>query len=236
MDNIAVIKKVKFINNELNKVTETIIEANNGVQKNMYVIARSLAYAYSRNLFEDDGFKNVSEYANMVFGYKKSRTYTLVKIGLDFVNENNESTLPHESGRDFTITQIEKMLPMAKKKNELVAMIEDGVIYPGMSCKEIEGIVKSVNGKDKIDKVNKDEDIEDSQECEIEEDKEYYVTTKKDGNFTDLGIMYKSYFLDYLDSIDYDYRYIVEVEDGIKVFCEYGMDIFVIIAKNKVEE
>ena len=98
MDNIAVIKKVKFINDELNKVTETIIEANNGVQKNMYAIARSLAYAYSRNLFEDDGFKNVSEYANMVFGYKKSTTYTLVKIGLDFVNENNESTLPHECG------------------------------------------------------------------------------------------------------------------------------------------
>lgn len=137
--------QVTFTNEELTKATERIFAVGTKIQKNLYEIAYILNKVNEKKLYEDDGFKNCAQYAMDTFGFKKTMAYTLVKIGKDFTSSKHESLLPHDKGNDFTVTQVEKMLPL-KDKEKITELVENGTLTPEMSAKEISEKVKEIKG------------------------------------------------------------------------------------------
>lgn len=130
-----------FNNKKLNTASKKIAKIGTTVRKNLFELGAVLSEVNENELYIDDGFKNVAEYAEKTFGIKKSTTYNLVRIGSEFTAPELESNLPHDEGNDFTTTQIVKIFPI-KEHNKIVELVEAEKITPDMSCKEIEKAVK----------------------------------------------------------------------------------------------
>lgn len=134
--------QVTFINEDLNKATQKIFTVGSRIQKNLYEIAYILAKVEERELYTEDGFKNTAEYAQKTFGFKKTMAYSLLKIGKDFTTSKHESILPHEKGNDFSVTQVEKCLPL-KDPEKVIELVVAEEITPEMSAKEISQVIKT---------------------------------------------------------------------------------------------
>ena len=102
------------------------------------------------------------------FGFKSSRSYSLLTIGQKWTEEVLDKQ-GHVTGHvaiidpNFSTTQIEKMLPAGKDKAK--ELYEAGVIRPEMSAKEIEKAIKeALNPKEE-----EAEELETVEEPEAEE-------------------------------------------------------------------
>ena len=141
--------QVIFVNKDLNKATNEIFKLGETIKNNLYNVAYIMAAVETTECFKDDGFNNVHEWAMKTFGFKKSASYTLLKIGKEYTREIKNpkngkisgyaSNLIYD-GDDFTTTQIEKMLPLGHKV--ALELVDTGIIKPEMSCREIGTIVK----------------------------------------------------------------------------------------------
>lgn len=153
-------------NKKLAQATTRIYKLGEKVRTNLYQIAQELVKIDDNALYEDDGFKNVHEYAEAVLGIKKTFSHNLVRIGREYTSpELPGSNLPHDD-QDYTVTQVQMMLPVPR--DEVVEIIEAGEITPDMTCREISKVIKDYkNSKDGED----GEDSEDSED-ESEESKE----------------------------------------------------------------
>lgn len=148
---IVVNQKVEIGNPELKKVTTEIRKASANVIGNTFKISALLAKVANENLFIEDDFTDVFDYAKQCFGLEKTSTYNLIRTGNDFIeavkrgNITSYETLLTHGEKDYSISQIFKMLPLGiEKAKELTA---DGVIDESMSCRQIEKIVKeNTNG------------------------------------------------------------------------------------------
>lgn len=145
-----------FANKELNTATRNIFKIGETVRKCAFGTAVIMAHVDETECYKEDGFNTVHEWAMKTFGFKKSASYTLLKIGHEYVEEirNAKGTvtgyksnlLPDGSERDFTTTQIEKMLPV---EHEIaLELVTSGEITPEMTCKEIEKVIKKVRKGD----------------------------------------------------------------------------------------
>lgn len=149
MENTIIARNYKFENRELTKATVAISKATENAAKSLLKIASIMAEVEARALYADD-FKNIAEYGNRVFGYKKSAVYNMVRIGRDYIDpETGKSVLALENGQDFTFNQLTRLLPLPSVDvaEELVA---DEVITPEMTLREIEKAVKEYNHKDDV--------------------------------------------------------------------------------------
>lgn len=164
-----------YKNEELNKATRSILEVSVLMRRCSYAVAATIAKVDKLELYKSDGFNNVHEWTEAAFGFKKSSSYTLLKIGNNymamhdattgkFVEPGSKNKYKEEYGSnliegpsDFTISQIEKMLPL--KEDKIRSLISEGVITPYMSCKEIGDVVK---------RFKKSNQTEDSKKSEIE--------------------------------------------------------------------
>lgn len=138
MENTITVKEIK--NATLRKATERITKCTHAIATNAYTIAAILAKIDETECYTEDGFKNVAEYTEAIFGMKKTATYEYIKIGREYV-ENNHSNLPHED-IDFTHKQVAAMLPL-KNRDRAVELIEDGTITVDTPVSEIKKIVKA---------------------------------------------------------------------------------------------
>lgn len=144
MEIITVNQERSFISKDLNNITHQITKIAGDIKKNYYNIAALLVRVDKEKLYEADGFTSAVDYAMQTFKLKKSAVYTMLTIGREYTNTAKlESNLPHENGKDFTATQIEKMLPLKGREN-VVAVIESGQINSDMTCKEIGEVVKGI--------------------------------------------------------------------------------------------
>ena len=154
-------QNVAINNPELKAVTTEIRKAGMNVIGNTYKIAALIARVESDELYAEDGFTDVFDYVKQCFGLEKTSAYNLIKVGREFIHEIESGkttkfeTLLTHSRRDFSISQVYKMLPLGiEKAKELTA---DGVIDVDMSCRQIEKIVKdnteptSARGKTKTE-------------------------------------------------------------------------------------
>ena len=140
----------EFTNKALRKATEQILKIGDTVRKCAFATARVIYEVNESKCYEEDGFANVHEWTEKTFGFKKSASYSLLKVGTEYVNEirNNSgkvigyksNLVPEEETEDFTTWQIIKMLPLGHEV--AVEMVEDGEITPDMAVREIEKIVK----------------------------------------------------------------------------------------------
>lgn len=137
---------VTINNAELKKITNDIRKAGANVIGNTYKIAALIAHVDETELYLEDGFVDTFDYVKQCFGLEKASAYNLIKVGREFIesiksgNTTAYQTLLTHGDKDYSISQIFKMLPLGiDKAKELTA---DGVINETMSCRQIEKIVK----------------------------------------------------------------------------------------------
>lgn len=165
---VMVVRKPEYMNKGLNEATKKIQALGDGIRKAYFTVAAIIAKVDREALYELDGFKNVHEWTEKEFGFKSSRSYSLLTIGQKWTDEVLDKR-GHVTGHvavidpNFSTTQIEKMLPAGRDKAE--ELYEAGVIRPEMSAKEIEKAIKeALNPKEE-----EAEELETVEEPETEE-------------------------------------------------------------------
>lgn len=171
---IVLNQNVSINNPELKKVTGEIRKASANVIGNTFKISALIARVDSEELFIEDGFTDVFDYAKQCFGLEKASVYNLIRVGNDFISEVKKGnitsfqTLLTHGDKDYSISQVFKMLPLGiEKAKELTS---DGVIDETMSCRQIERIVKEntdgtkARGKTKTEPKTEPDDDEDFDE------------------------------------------------------------------------
>lgn len=141
-----VVRKPEYLNKGLNEATKKIQALGDGIRKAYFTVAAIIAKVDRESLYELDGFKNVHEWTEKEFGFKSSRSYSLLTIGQKWTDEVIDKR-GHVTGHvavidpNFSTTQIEKMLPAGRDKAE--ELYEAGIIRPEMSAKDIEKAIKT---------------------------------------------------------------------------------------------
>lgn len=135
------------INNaKLKKHTQAIIDLQNANTRNNFAIAVHLKVIRDEELFADDGYTDVFDYAKKILDFSKVYVYKNIVNAEKFIevkkigkNTIYTSNLPHE-GKDFTSGQLIELQGLeydtAKK------LVEDKIITSDMTTKEIRNIVK----------------------------------------------------------------------------------------------
>ena len=141
-----------YTNKALNTATQKVYKIGETVRKCAFETAMIIAAVEASECYKEDGFNTVHEWTEAAFGFKKSASYTLLKIGKEYVREivnpkTNKVTgyasnlLPEDAEKDFTTTQIEKMLPAGHAF--AAELVERGEVTPDMTCREIGKVIKS---------------------------------------------------------------------------------------------
>ena len=161
----------KFENQSLAKATEEIIRLQKNVNESLISVAGISGEVAKSESYKDDGFKSAQEWLMNTFNYKKSTAYTMVKIGKEYVQLEMNGCLPiyktifanSETDEDFTLTQLEKLLPLGKERIEVY--LSTGDLKYSMTVKEIKEFVSAIKSLEK-----KSEETEpETEETETEE-------------------------------------------------------------------
>lgn len=156
-----------FTNRYLNTQTQKIFKKGELIGKTYNEVAKILADVSIKEAYKDDGFKSAAEYAMKTFGFKKSFAYSLIKIGENFITPSLESNIPHSAGEDFTISQMDVLLPLLKQENVTInELAEKGVITPSMTKDEIKEVVKQYTPSKTKKEPDADEVVNDDAEDE----------------------------------------------------------------------
>lgn len=188
-------QNVTINNPELKTVTNEIRKAGANVIGNTFKIAALIARVDDEELYVEDGFADVFEYVKTCFGLEKTSAYNLIKVGREFIAEIESGkttkfeTLLTHGARDYSISQVFKMLPLGvEKAKELTA---DGVIDETMSCRQIEKIVKeNTEGTAARGKTKNEPEPEDDNEPEEKDETTLVV------EWDDLPDLAKAFFND----------------------------------------
>lgn len=180
-----------YANKSLNTATKKVYEIGEKVRRCAFETAVIIAGVEASECYKEDGFNTVHEWTEAAFGFKKSASYTLLKIGKEYVREitnpkTNKVTgyasnlLPEGAEKDFTTTQIEKMLPAGHAF--AAELVERGEVTPDMTCKEIGKIIKSYTADDEEDAKEADsEETESAGEVEQASKSETVTMREEDG-------------------------------------------------------
>ena len=170
----------KFENQSLEKATEEIIRLQKNVNESLISVAGISGEVAKSESYKDDGFKSAQEWLMNTFNYKKSTAYTMVKIGKEYVQLEMNGCLPiyktifanSETDEDFTLTQLEKLLPLGKERIEL--FLRTGDLKYSMTVKEIKEFVSAIKSLEKKSEEPETEETEpETEETEPEtEEKE----------------------------------------------------------------
>ena len=178
----------KFENQSLAKATEEIIRLQKNVNESLISVAGISGEVAKSESYKDDGFKSAQEWLMNTFNYKKSTAYTMVKIGKEYVQLEMNGCLPIyktifanlETDEDFTLTQLEKLLPLGKERIEL--LLSTGDLNYSMTVKEIKELVTNTK---LLEKEETETDTEETEtEPETEETEQETEKTEKHCNAT----------------------------------------------------
>lgn len=188
MNEIIIRNVPTFANPELNKATKKMIAISETMRKSALETAAIIAHVAETECFKDDGFNTVHEWVESTFGFKKSTSYTLLKIGSEYIKEVVDSRgkvkgyvtdiATHPEVADYSVSQLEKMLPAGHAL--AYSLSEDGEINPSMTCKEIKKIIKSHTEDDEDEEIEEvTAEDEEAQETESEDEPEIIVIDEK---------------------------------------------------------
>lgn len=186
-------------NKELKNITTEIRKSAANVIGNTYKIAALIAHVNKSELYLEDGFVDTFDYVKQCFGLEKASAYNLIKIGEDFIagGGNKYATLLTHGDKDYSISQVIKMLPLGiDKAKELTA---DGVIDETMSCRQIEKIVKENTEGTKARGKSKTEPEPEEIDEDTNEDEDEIAICKWD----ELPAEVQNFFLEYFDIEDF---------------------------------
>lgn len=152
MDMITMVNdnKRELTNKKLINATITVNRLTNNIRENSFRIAKTIATVSENKLYEADGYKTVHEWTQEQFGYKKSLSYSLLRIGteetMEILDEKGRaidyvSRLHDINGDHFSVTQLERMSSLKKEDRE--ELVNNGTITADMSCSAILKTAKS---------------------------------------------------------------------------------------------
>lgn len=187
-----------FANKALQNATTKVLKIGDTVRRCAYETAYIMAQVDASECYKDDGFNSVHDWAMKTFGFKKSASYTLLRVGKEYTQTILDAKgrikgytsnlwgdeIDPETG-DFTTTQIEKMLPGGH--DLAVELVENGEITPDMTCKDIEKVIKyHTNPPEEDTEDETSEETEDSTGETSEEPETVIVAIiDEDGNVTE---------------------------------------------------
>lgn len=157
-------------NKKLASHTKAIEKLMTATKRNMFEISARLLVIRNENLFEEDGFKDVFDYAGKLFEYKKNMVYKLTTAAEKFIEQNATgkgyvSILTHDN-EDYTVSQLIEL--NAIEPDTAIKLDELEVISPSMTTKEIREVVKAYK-KGEIDEEGNYHEVEETEEKEVEE-------------------------------------------------------------------
>lgn len=171
-----------YMNKDLDKATNKVNNLGSSIQRNLFEVAAIVAEVDRTQCYEEDGFKNVHEWTAQAFGIKKTASYSLLKIGKDYVeimlNEKGKaisygSNLYHATEKDFSMSQVEALLPAGKDLAEDLAATEK--VTPEMTVREIKKVVKEHTADpEEVTEEAEEEVAETEAEEVVSKEKAYY--------------------------------------------------------------
>ena len=157
-------------NKKLISHTKAIEKLLTSTKRNLFEISARLLVIRNENLFKDDGFKDVFDYAYKMFGYKKNMVYKMTTAAEKFIEQSPQdkgyvSILIHDK-EDYTVSQLIELNSI--EPDEAIRLDEQELINPSMSTKEIREVVKSYkNGEiDENGNFQKVEEVEEKEEVD----------------------------------------------------------------------
>ena len=184
-------KEVTVLGEGMLKIATEKIGAFQQIAKNsIYAISMILANIaeYPATYFENTSYATIADYAEEMFGYKKSYTYKLIKISkfIKIKSKTNEiigvdkllkdeiesdywfDIIKDSDGFEFSPSQLLELIPLTTQQ------IEDNIktLDSALTCKELRSIVKDIvnppietKGEESSEE-NKEENKEDNKEEE----------------------------------------------------------------------
>lgn len=163
-------------NKKLISHTKAIEKLLTSTKRNLFEISARLLVIRNENLFKDDGFKDVFDYAYKMFGYKKNMVYKMTTAAEKFIEQSPQdkgyvSILIHDK-EDYTVSQLIELNSI--EPDEAIRLDEQELINPSMSTKEIREVVKSykngeIDEKGNFQKVEEVEEKEGKKEAKKED-------------------------------------------------------------------
>lgn len=163
-----------YMDCNLQDVTNKVYAIGDNIKTEVYKIAWLIAMVDARGMYANDGFETVHEWTAQAFGFKKTLSYNLLKIGNEYTREvisrkakvtgycsnllpvpveldENGNPLPSEPAplKDFSVSQLSAILPVGHREAE--DLVREQVITPDMTVKQIKDIVKSRNATENGD-------------------------------------------------------------------------------------
>lgn len=128
-----------FTNPALNKATERIaklyLDAKNYAEDKNRTLASILAEVKVKELYKDDGFSSVADYAEATFGIKRANAYTLASAG-EVYNDKQAS----EKVKALSPSKLFEVINVPK--DELEKDMEEGIISADTTQKDLREYAK----------------------------------------------------------------------------------------------
>lgn len=121
--------------------TAKIRQYEGGVKSSLYGIANILHEIDKGGLYKEDGFKNVTEYASKVFGYKKTMVYNMLQVAENYLVTGENKTIFSAGEKDFSMGQVQELLALPPAKGK--ELVKSGAVNAEMTTKEIRDVVKA---------------------------------------------------------------------------------------------
>lgn len=172
----------KITNPHLRLATRRIYSIGEKIRRCSLEVASIVASVEDTKTYKDD-FKNSSEWAEQVFGFKRSTFFNMLKIGREWVQVEHRNiaggsmyheyhtvlTKPGED--DYSVSQLTALFPLGVPA--AVELHEHGVIQPNMSVRLLKGIVENYLKDDVEEDTNEteepEEEVNEAEEPEEEE-------------------------------------------------------------------
>lgn len=129
-----------FKNKKLNEISIRIAKIGDDMGKKNMELAKLLGTVKRDELFKDDGFKSVAEYADNTFGIQKSLAYQLAKVGERFYLSDN-ATAKTVSGM-LPPSNLAELVNM--KDEEIQKAIDEKEITPTTTQKMLRSVAAGV--------------------------------------------------------------------------------------------
>lgn len=140
---------VTIKNGALQKETERIIAALDDAKNSLYVVAYTMNKIKVGKLYEADGFADIYDYGNTVFGYKRAMVNNMIRVGANYLTCDGagvKSIIAHTDS-DYSVSQMQELLTIPV--DEAKALDAGGKINPDMTTKEIRDVVTAYRADSK---------------------------------------------------------------------------------------
>lgn len=132
------ISRTPFKNRKLEAATLKIERARATAEKSFFTIAQTMKQVYDDSgILIECGFKNIEDYSEKVFGYKKANTRKMIAIANRFMDRNGIKELYN----GFSYSNLAELLPI--NDEEIKSGITAGEISADSTQKEIREYVKN---------------------------------------------------------------------------------------------